>query len=121
MQHRIVSAFNRGELVSGRMSYIVLRGHWCNIIIVNFQAPSEEKIDDSKECFYEELEQVFNYFCKYHMKILLGDFNANVWRENIFKPTAENESQCQDSNDNGVRIVYFVTSKNLVKSTMFQH
>ena len=55
------------------------------------------------------------------MKILLGDFNANVWRENIFKPTAENESQCQDSNDNGVRIVYFVTSKNLVKSTMFQH
>jgi hypothetical protein len=55
------------------------------------------------------------------MKILLGDFNANVWRENIFKPTIENESQCQDSNDNGVRIVYFVTSKNLVKSMMFQH
>jgi hypothetical protein len=91
------------------MSYIVLRGHWCNIIIVHLQARSEKKSDDSKECFCEELEQVFNHFCKYHMKILLGDFNANVWRENIFKPTIENESQCQDSNDNGVRIVYFVT------------
>jgi len=58
----------------------------------------------------------------YHMKILLGDFNAEVGRENIFKPTIGNESQHQDSNDNGVRIVNFATSKNLVvKSTMFPH
>ena len=43
-------------------------------------------------------------------------------RENIFKPTIGNESLHQDSNDNGVRIVNFATSKNLVlKSTMFPH
>ena len=48
------------------------------------------------------------------MKILLGDFNAKVGRENIFKPTIGNESLHQDSNDNGVRIVNFATSKNLV-------
>jgi len=41
----------------------------------------------------------------YHMKILLGDFNAKVWRESILKPATEN----QDSNDNGVRIVNFAT------------
>ena len=70
---------------------------------------------------YEELEQVFDNFPKYHMKILLGDFNAKVGRENIFKPTIGNESLNQD-NDNGVRIVNFATSKNLVvKSTMFSH
>jgi hypothetical protein len=44
-------------------------------------APSEEKSDESKDSFYEELEQVFYYFPKYHMKILLGDFNAKVGRE----------------------------------------
>jgi len=56
------------------------------------------------------------------MKILLGDFNAKVGRENIFKPTIGNESLHQDSNDNGNRIVNFATSKNLVvKSTMFLH
>ena len=48
------------------------------------------------------------------MKILLGDFNAKVGRENIFKPTIGNESLHQHSNDNGVRIVTFATSKNLV-------
>jgi hypothetical protein len=45
-----------------------------------------------------------------------------VGRENIFKPTIGNESLHQDSNDNGVRIVNFATTKNLVvKRTMFQH
>ena len=85
-------------------------------------APSEEKSDNSKDGFCEDLEQVFDHFPKYHMKILLGDFNTKVGRENIFKPTVGNESLHQDSNDNGVRIVNFTTSKNLVvKSMMFPH
>jgi hypothetical protein len=45
------------------------------------------------------------------MKIVLGDFTANVERNNIFKPTTENESLYQDSNDNGVRTVNFATTK----------
>jgi hypothetical protein len=70
----------------------------------------------------EELEQVFDKFPKYYMKILLGDFNAKVGREDIFKPTIRNESLHPTSNDNGVRVVNFATSKNLtVKSTMFPH
>ena len=70
-------------------------------------APSEDKSDDSKDSFYDELEQVFDHFPRYHMKILLGDLNAKVGRENIFKPTIGNESLHQDINDNGVRIVNF--------------
>ena len=104
------------------MSYIVLRGRRCNIIVLNVHAPSKDKSDDLKDSFYEELEQVFDHFPRYHMKILLGDYNAKVGRENIFKPTMGNESLHQDNNDNGVRIVSFATSKNLVvKSTMFPY
>ena len=56
------------------------------------------------------------------MKSLLGDFNAKVGRENIFKAIIENESLHQDSYYNGVRTVNFPTSKHLVvKSTVFQH
>jgi hypothetical protein len=36
---------------------------------------------ESKDSFYEELEQVYDHFLKYHMKILLGDFNEKVERE----------------------------------------
>jgi hypothetical protein len=56
------------------------------------------------------------------MKILLGDFNAKVGREDIFKPKIGNESLHEISNDNRVRVVNFATSKNLVvKSTVFPH
>jgi len=46
------------------------------------------------------------------MKILLGDFNEKLGREDNFKPTTGNENLHQDSNDNGVRIVSFATPKN---------
>jgi hypothetical protein len=47
------------------------------------------------------------------MKILLGDFNAKVGKESIFKPVIGNGSLNYDSNANSVRIVNFATSKNL--------
>jgi hypothetical protein len=49
------------------VSYIVLRGRWCNIAL-NEHAQSEEKSDDSKDSFYKELEPVFNHFPKTLLK-----------------------------------------------------
>jgi len=120
VHHRIVSAVKSVEFVSDGTSCIVLRGRWCNIIVLNVHVLSEEKSDDSKDSFYEELEQMLDHLCKYHMKILLGDFSAKMGRENIFKPTSGNVSLHQDSNDNGVGIVNFYTSKSqVVRSMMF--
>jgi hypothetical protein len=117
---RIISAVKRVEFVSDRMSYIILRGHWYHIIIVNVHAPTEDIIDDVKDSFYEELENVFNTFFKYHRKILLEYFSAKVGREDFFKLTIGNESLHEISNNNGVRVVNFATSKNLrIKSKMF--
>jgi exonuclease III len=87
------------------MPYITLRGHWCDVIVLNVHTPTEDKIDDIRDWFYEELEQVFDKFPKYHTKIMLGDFNANVGREDIFKPKDGNESLHEISNDHGARVV----------------
>jgi hypothetical protein len=86
------------------MSYIILRGRCCDIIVLNVHAPTEDKTDDMKARFYEELEHVLDKFPKYHMKILLGDSNAKV---DIFKPTIGNQSSHEISNDNVVRVVVF--------------
>jgi hypothetical protein len=48
----------------------VVRGRWYDFIVLNVHAPTEDKIDDVKDRFYEELELVFDKFPKYHMKIL---------------------------------------------------
>jgi hypothetical protein len=56
------------------------------------------------------------------MKTLMGDFNAKVGREDTFKPIICCESLREASNDNGIRVVNFATSKNLIlKCTTFPH
>jgi hypothetical protein len=65
---------------------MIRRGHWCDIFVLNHHAPTEDKIDDVKDNFYEELKRVFGKFCKYPMKILLGDFNTKLGWEDVCKP-----------------------------------
>jgi len=74
------------------MSYITLRGRWCDIIVLNVHAPTEEYI-----C--EELEREFYQFSKYRLKILLEYFNEKVRREDIFKQIITNRSSYKIRND----------------------
>jgi hypothetical protein len=78
MEREIIIRESYQQFVSDRMSYITLRGHRCDIIVLYIHAPTEDKIDDMKVSFYEELQRVFEKFPKYHMTILLGDFTAEV-------------------------------------------
>jgi hypothetical protein len=65
----------RAEFISERKEYKILRGPWCDISILNVLAPTEDKSDNMKDSFYEELERVLDQFPNYYMKILLGDFD----------------------------------------------
>jgi hypothetical protein len=86
--------------------------YYCkNIIILNVHALCEDKSDDVKDSLHEKLGRVVDQFLRYDKKVLLDDFNAQVGREDIFKPTIRNESSHEISNDNGVRVVNFATSK----------
>ena len=51
VHRRIVSAVKRVQFVSDRLSYIVLRGRWRNIILVNVHATSAEKVRSQKIAF----------------------------------------------------------------------
>jgi hypothetical protein len=121
VHNRIISAVKRVEFVSDRMSYITLNGRWCDIIVLNVHAPTEDKDDDIEDSFYEEVEQVFDQFPRYHVKISLGYFNSKVRREDIFKSIIGNDSLFEASNDNGVRVVNFATSRNLIVKSTFPH
>jgi hypothetical protein len=55
VHHRIASTVKKVEFVRDMVSYTVLRGRWCNIIVLSVHTPSEEKSDFSKHSFYEEL------------------------------------------------------------------
>jgi len=49
------------EYVSGRVLYVVLKGGWCSIIILNLQTPIEDKSFNSKNSSCNELQQIFDY------------------------------------------------------------
>jgi hypothetical protein len=49
VHERIISAVKGVELVSDRMSYIILRGRWCHNIVLNVHAPTEDKTWTSPE------------------------------------------------------------------------
>jgi hypothetical protein len=57
-----ISAVKRVDFVSDRMSYIILKSPCCDIIILNVHVPTEDKIDDIKDRFCEELEHLFDKF-----------------------------------------------------------
>jgi hypothetical protein len=59
---RIVPAVKMVESLSDRMSYIILRGRWCYIIVLNVRAPKEDKIYDVKDSFHAELERMFDKY-----------------------------------------------------------
>jgi hypothetical protein len=65
---RIRSAVKWVELVNDRMSYIILRCRWFDIIVLNVHAPTVDKTDDVKDSFYVELKCIFDKFLKYHKK-----------------------------------------------------
>jgi len=64
----------------------MMRGcRWELALIV--RAATVNSNDDSKNNFYEELEQVFDHFPTYNMQILLGCCKEKFGREDRFKPT----------------------------------
>jgi len=54
-------AVKRIEFISDRMSYLILRGHWCDIVL-NVYTPTEDKSEDTRDSFYEELECILGQF-----------------------------------------------------------
>jgi hypothetical protein len=53
---KTLSAIKGVEFVSDRMSYIILRGRWFDIIVPIVHATTEDKINYKTDTFYEELD-----------------------------------------------------------------
>jgi hypothetical protein len=88
-------------------------------MLINVYAPTNEKTEEMKEDFYNLLEQTINQI---PANIILGDFNAKVGKENIYKPTIGNESLHNETNNNGIKMIQFAICKILnVRSITFPH
>jgi hypothetical protein len=91
------------------------------ISVVNVHGPTEN-INAAKDRLCRELQHVPVTFLTHQMRVFLGDFNAQVGREETFVRTNRNESLHEINNDNGIIVVNFAASNNLtIKRTNFPH
>jgi exonuclease III len=102
--------------VNDRICYIKISGRHFDLILINCYAPTKDKADDIKEKFYDELETVMNSLPTHSLKMIVGDFNAKIGRENIYRPIIGPNSLHEISNDNGTKLIHFASSQELTIS-----
>lgn len=89
------------------------------MVLINVDAPTAEKDKIKKELFYATLEDVFNT-SEAQVRLILGDFNAKIGREQCYRNTVGVYSLHATSNDNESKLINFAMGKELViKSTIF--
>jgi hypothetical protein len=107
--------------VHERKCCLGLRGKFFNTTLICIHSPTEEKEKTGKNSFYDKLDRVYQKAPAHYIKIIMGDMNAKVGKD-LRALNAGEHSLHEVSNDNGMRLIDFEVSKNMVISSVrFPH
>jgi hypothetical protein len=80
------------------------------------------RIKRRKKEFYEKLGRAYDKLPANDIRIVVGDMNTKIGKENILRNHAGMYSLHENTSANGNRLVNFAVSKNmLIRSTKFNH
>lgn len=120
VDNRIANAVIGFKPVCERLCSIRLSGKFFNTTFICGHAPTEETEDSKKDEFYGKLERMYDAAPRHDVKIILGDMNAKVGREEVFRNIIGRDSLHNECNENGMRLVDFAASRRMmVSSTRF--
>ncbi|XP_019618826.1 PREDICTED: uncharacterized protein LOC109465826 [Branchiostoma belcheri] len=91
--------------------------------IVQVYAPTEDADEVDKDDFYEQLQDTFDNIPSHDVKILMGDFNAQIdSNRQGFDGVVGPFGTAQKTSDNGERLLLFCNINSLnIGNTYFQH
>ena len=75
------------KAISSRICTQRIRGKIFNYTIINIHAPTEVSTEEEKESFYDLLQKTYEGCLSYDVKIVIGDMNAQVGKEEVYCPT----------------------------------
>lgn len=108
--------------VDERLCVLRIKGRFKNFSLINVHAPHNERPETDKDEYYEALTNAYDRCPAHDVKIVLGDFNAKVGKEEVYRPTIGKYSLHDITNENGERMIFFAAGRDLVvRSTFFQH
>jgi endonuclease/exonuclease/phosphatase family metal-dependent hydrolase len=100
------------EPYNERLCKLRLKGNFNNLSIISVHAPTEEKSDEEKEKFYEDLQIVHNKIPKHYTVIILGDLNAEVRKEEVNQNAVGKHRFHETSNRNGEWVCEYAIANN---------
>jgi len=110
------------KAVDERICVLRIKTRFQNMSLINVHAATEEKEESEKEAFYQKVEETYDSCPSSDLKILMGDWNVKVGREDIYQGLIGRHSMHLNCNNNGQRLVDFAAAKNMVvSSTCFPH
>jgi endonuclease/exonuclease/phosphatase family metal-dependent hydrolase len=105
------------KAVDERICVLRIKTKFQNVSFINVHVPTEEK-----EAFYQKVEEIYDSCPSSNIKIVLGDWNAKVGREEIYQGLIGRHSMHLNTNNNGQMLVDFAAAKNMVvSSNCFPH
>jgi len=66
-----------------RISLLTIKAYWFNLTIISVHVPTEEKTQEEKDDFYDELTNIVDGIPNNRIAVILGDLNAKVGKEKI--------------------------------------
>ena len=108
--------------VSNRLIIARLRGKQVNITLIQCYAPTNDASDDDIDAFYEQLQHEVDQMPHHDIKIIMGDLNAKVGKDNCHFERTMGTNGCGIMNENGERLAEFCNTNNyVIGGTLFPH
>lgn len=110
------------EPINERICKFRVKGKFNNLSLICVYAPTEANEEVEIDIFYGTLENVCDRVKKYDTLIILGDFNARIWKEGFVNSVAGRLSLHDEISSNGLKLCQWAGKSSLkIISTDFQH
>jgi hypothetical protein len=71
--------------ISERTCTLRLKGKFRNVTLINVHALTEEKMEEEKDKFYNDLQKTYNSVMKHYIIMILVDLNTKIGKEKAYE------------------------------------
>ena len=89
------------EPYNERLCKLRIKGKFNNLSIISVHAPTEEKAEEEKEKFYEDLQKIHNKIPKHDIVIIMGHLNAKIGKIDVYQQVVGKYTLHEITSSNG--------------------